>query len=239
MKVSIVIPTLNEETYIPMLLKRLSDQSYKNVEIIVVDGFSGDRTKQKVSKFDCVKLIQCKKGTGRQRNRGALKARGDLLIFLDSDVFPEKTFVENIVVYFRKMEELGIACPVYVPYESTMGVKSIYSFFNFLFFLGEKHFPSGAGSCIVVRKNIFKSIGGFREDLIYDDIEFIRRTAKKFKFKRLNEKIYVSDRRFREHGAFSMLLLYISLSAFFVTNKFKTAELIKYSFGNHKRYEDI
>src|SRR3989344_7060609 len=81
---SVVIPTLNEEKYLPKLLKCLREQLDKDFEVIVVDGSSDDKT---VERAEGVKIIASKKrNVSYQRNLGAKAARGKWLVFLDADV---------------------------------------------------------------------------------------------------------------------------------------------------------
>lgn len=234
MNVSVIIPTLNEEKYIQTTLENILNQTYKAQEIIVVDGRSDDRTLRILNQFKKINKISTEKGTGRQRNIGAKSAKSDLLIFFDADVYPNKNFVQKIIDVFKSDNDLVIACPKYIPYRDKGITFSIYNFFNFLFKLGEKSFPSGAGSCIIVRRETFTKERGFREDMVYDDIEFIRRVGRKYKFKILDLNLHVSNRRFKEKGYLRTFVLYILLSVFFTFGQFKLAELIRYEFGNHR-----
>jgi len=87
---SIVIPTLNEEKYLPNLLNDLTKQKEKDFEIIVVDGKSEDRTidiaiKYK-KKYQSKIIISQKRNLCYQRNLGAKNSSGEYLIFLDADI---------------------------------------------------------------------------------------------------------------------------------------------------------
>jgi len=87
---SIVIPTLNEEKYLPNLLNDLTKQKEKDFEIIVVDGKSEDRTidiaiKYK-KKYQFKIIISQKRNLCYQRNLGAKNSSGEYLIFLDADI---------------------------------------------------------------------------------------------------------------------------------------------------------
>ena len=84
--VSIIIPAHNEERYIEKTLSHIKKQSYRNIEIIVVDDGSIDNTTKK-AKIYADKIIKLKKrkGVSYARNAGAKVARGDLLVFLDAD----------------------------------------------------------------------------------------------------------------------------------------------------------
>ncbi len=81
MKISIVIPTLNEEKNLPKVLKDIPKDIY---EVIVVDGHSTDRTVEIAKKFGA-KVISDDKGKGSALRRGMKTANGDIVIMMDAD----------------------------------------------------------------------------------------------------------------------------------------------------------
>jgi hypothetical protein len=85
-----------------------------------------------------------------------------------------------------------------------------------------------------VRGEVFRGSVGFDPTLKFDDIELIRRLSKGHRFGIVSERIYVSDRRYREHGVFRMVARYLLLSLFFALGKYRWANHIDYEFGNHK-----
>ena len=102
MKVSIIIPTYNEEEVIGECLKSLANQTYKNLEIIVVDDGSSDKTLEvlsgfRISDFGFRILRAAHKGPGAARNLGANKAKGDILVFVDADMVFKDDFIEKLV----------------------------------------------------------------------------------------------------------------------------------------------
>jgi glycosyltransferase involved in cell wall biosynthesis len=127
MNISIIIPTLNEKDTIANLLKDIRDQSLES-EVIVVDGNSIDKTINQVKKFKTVKYFSTRSQVAYQRNFGAKKANGDLLIFLDADVRLPKNFLQKVIDEFKE-RKLDIACPFYLPYKSSWIITSIYLFF--------------------------------------------------------------------------------------------------------------
>lgn len=231
-RISVVIPTLNEEKYIGSLLDDLYKQSRKPDEIIVVDALSKDATKKIVKKKKTITFIEMKPGIAAQRNKGGETAAGDMLFFFDADVRLQKNFIQQSLREFEK-KQLDIACPKYVPFNSNIIIILIYQFFNFLFWSGQYIFPSGAGSCILMKKSTFVKGKGFNKKYIFDDIELIRRYAKNYRFGMLSQAVYVSDRRFRKEGIIKTLMQYLFLSLFFLTNNFKHANRVKYKFGNY------
>jgi len=94
--VSIIIPTKNSQSTFGACLRSAKSQTYKNVEIIVVDNNSSDKTKEIASKY--TKLIFNKDPErSAQRNFGVLKSKGQYLLFVDSDMELSKTVVADCV----------------------------------------------------------------------------------------------------------------------------------------------
>ncbi|MFH1802092.1 MAG: glycosyltransferase family A protein [archaeon] len=106
-KLSVVIPTYNEEREIGLCLNSLNKQSYKNFEVLVVDDGSTDATRKIVKMHRGVKLIKGEhKGPGFSRNKGAKEAKGDLLIFVDADMTFDKDYLKNLVFPWKKNKRL-------------------------------------------------------------------------------------------------------------------------------------
>ena len=95
MKISVIIPTYNEEKVIGKCLESLSKQTYKDLEVIVVDDGSTDET---LSKIKGIKVLKEEhKGPGAARNLGAKEAKGEILVFVDADMTFEPDFIEKLV----------------------------------------------------------------------------------------------------------------------------------------------
>ena len=106
--ISVIIPVYNEEKMIGICLKSLKHQSYKQMEIIVVDDGSSDSTRNIVKRLPNVKLlIQSHKGPGQARNLGAAKAKGEILVFVDADMTFDKNFVKDLVKQIVKGKTIG------------------------------------------------------------------------------------------------------------------------------------
>src|SRR3989344_202368 len=100
--VSIIIPTYNEEKTIANCLKSIKNQTYKPVEVIVVDDGSTDKTveiikKCQMSNVKCQILRQHHLGPGPARNLGAKYAEGEILVFVDADMTFDKKFVKDLI----------------------------------------------------------------------------------------------------------------------------------------------
>lgn len=230
----VVIPALNEERHIGALLSDVAGQTRKPDEVIVVDAGSEDGTVSVVKRFSDVILLTGSPPVAVGRNLGGRYAHSDTLIFLDADVRLPQGFFRCFLEEFER-RRLDIACPSYVPYHSTTAIRGIHAYFNLLFRSFEKLLPSGAGHCISVRRKVFQESRGFDPDLKFDDIELIRRLSKGQRFGIVNQAVYVSDRRYREHGVFRMAVTYLLMSLCFALGKYQWANHIGYEFGSHER----
>lgn len=231
---SIIIPTLNEEDYIVDLIEDIEKQSLKPREIFVIDGGSKDNTKKLVKKYKKVTLLEAKPPVGLQRTVAGNKAQTEVLFFLDADTRIEDHFFEDCLNELSR-KHLDLACPRYIPFKSTLAIQIIYFLFNIVFFAFQKISPSGAGSCIIVTKKVFEEMKGFNHQYTYDDIEFIRRVSRKYRFGLLEQNIYVSDRRFKKYGVLATTFQYMLLSVFFTVGLFKFANMINYQFGHFSK----
>jgi glycosyltransferase involved in cell wall biosynthesis len=235
--VSVIIPTLNEEELLPILLSDLQKQTLQPLEIIIIDAFSNDKTTLIANDFPNTVVRQFGPGVGKQRKYGGDLAKGDVLVFLDADTRMNENFLNDCVSIMEK-RNLHIACPFYIPLNSNIVVHGIFWYVNIIFLLLQKILPSGAGPCIFVTKETFIKSGGFDPEMKFDDIEFVRRVGKKKKFGIITKSIYVSDRRFRELGIMRMIFQYITMSMFFTFGLFKKANSLTYKFGIYKQNKE-
>jgi len=96
MLISIIIPTYNEEKVIEECISSLQNQTERNYEIICVDDGSTDDTKNILKSLKVKFLEQTHQGPASARNRGARKAKGKILVFIDSDMTFDKNFIKNL-----------------------------------------------------------------------------------------------------------------------------------------------
>jgi glycosyltransferase involved in cell wall biosynthesis len=110
--ISIIIPSYNEEENINLCISSLLKQDFEDFEIIIVDDGSKDKTKEIVRKFikksKKIKLIEGEhKGPGFSRNLGAKKAHGKILVFVDSDMAFDKSFIKNLTKPILEKKAIG------------------------------------------------------------------------------------------------------------------------------------
>lgn len=108
-KISIIIPTYNSENTIEKCINSLIEQTYKNLEIIVIDDCSRDNTLNILKKYkNNIILIKNKKnvGPGASRNKGLKVCSGKYIGFVDSDDYVEKTMYKKLAQEMSKNVDL-------------------------------------------------------------------------------------------------------------------------------------
>ena len=231
MRLSVVIPTLNEERHLDQLLSDIRRQSLRPEEVIVVDAGSRDAT-VRIAKLSCTAVLHGEPPVARGRNLGGYAATGDLLFFLDADIRLPQTFFEDFLCEVER-RGLDIACPRYLPYGSSPTIRTIHAFWNMLLKGFERTLPSGAGHCIALRSKLFRESSGFYPSLKFDDIELVRRLAKGRRFGLVDTNVLVSDRRYKERGILRTFLLHLLMAPACALGKFEWANRIDYEFGDH------
>lgn len=113
-KISIIVPIFNSEKYIERCIKSLINQSYKNIEIIIVDDGSTDNSLNiclNYKKKDTRINVYTKKngGTSSARNYGLKKSHGEYVGFIDSDDYAEPHMYEQLIKSIENCNK-DIAC---------------------------------------------------------------------------------------------------------------------------------
>ncbi len=184
---SVIVPTKNSERTIDACLKSIENQTYKNIEIIVVDNDSTDKTQEITRKY--TKLV-FSKGPERstQRNLGALKSKGDYLLFIDSDFELSSDVIKDCVLLNHKSEVIdqkigGIIIP-----EESFG-EGFWAKCKAL----ERSFYIGVDWIEAARffpKDIFNEFKGFDEKLISgEDWDLNQKIKTKYIITRINSFI--------------------------------------------------
>ena len=229
---SIIIPTLNEEKYLPKLLDSIKKQSFQNYEIIVADFNSKDKTRQIAKKYKCKIVNGGKPPIGR--NGGAKVAKNDMLFFIDADCTIKKSFLQKAMNEIKNKNIDVAGCYA----QSSSGKISdnvIFFLFNFCIYITQFFYPHAAYG-MFCQKNLHKKIKGFDENIkLSEDMDYVKRARRHGKFRVLKTvKIYTSTRRFDEEGRFK-LIIKLLLSGIYrlFFGEIKT-DVFKYRFGHKK-----
>ncbi len=232
MKISIIIPTYNEEEYLPKLLESIKSQDFTDYEIIVADAQSDDNTRNIAKEYGCVVVEGGLPGPGR--NRGAEVAQGEILLFLDSDLELTENYLSNVIEEFES-EDLGIAITQMTPLSEKKRDKYLHDLANWFMIAVENIKPHGAGCYgIISKKELHDEVDGFDENLSFgEDTDYIERVAEISEFKVLrNARIGVSTRRLEEEGLYTLLKQYGKSTVNDFRGKRTSAEDLGYEFGH-------
>ncbi|MFH1509742.1 MAG: glycosyltransferase [Candidatus Nealsonbacteria bacterium] len=229
--ISIIIPTYNEEKYLPALLESIENQEFKDLEIIVSDNKSTDKTVIIAEKYGC--KITSGGLPAKGRNQGAKIAKGEIFLFLDADVVLPIEFIKKSILEFNR-RNLDVASYKIVPKKGNKIAKGgLDILYNWPAFLSQGFLPYGAMG-IIVKKKIFDKIGGFNEKIkIAEDHYFVRQVAEVGKFGIISStKIFISLRRFKTDGYAKTLSKYLLASIYMLSGK-PVKRGIKYDFGHY------
>ena len=231
-KTSIVIPALNEERLLGGLLSDLADQTRTPDEVFVVDAGSEDATVAVAEGYPFVRVLHSTPPVALGRNAGGVRTSGDVIVFFDADARLPKTFLADFLAGFEA-RGLDVACPLYYPYRSTRAVERFHDLFNLATRAFQNLLPSGGGTCIAVRGDLFRDSSGFDPALKFDDIELIRRLSRGRRFGIVEKAVFVSDRRYREGGFVRTVAQYSLMALFFALGRYEWANHVNYKIGAH------
>ena len=241
---SIVIPTLNEEDYLPNLLGDLTKQTKKDFEVIIADGYSKDKTKQVVKEFKKklqIKFCQTKlTNVSSQRNYGARKSLGTYIIFLDADAGIKSSFINKLTIFLKKQKGL-IIIPYLSPEKGDEEYKSLFDIGNLLVEFSQNMSKKFSFGLMVLEKNFFNIIGGFNKKLyLAEDHELIQRASSwgvSPKFMKDNT-ITVSLRRWKKEGNLKTIYKYFVTTAYRLFGGEIKNKIIEYKMGGAE-YKEI
>jgi glycosyltransferase involved in cell wall biosynthesis len=164
LKVSVIIPTYNAADKVGECLKALEKQKFprENYEIIVVDDGSNDSTAEIVRIYDVQYCYQNNRGPAAARNKGAEMAKGDFILFTDSDCIPDENWIKEMFSSFQHPDTAGVKGA----YRSTQ--RALWARFaqiefteRYKLLLKKRYIDMVDTYSAGFMKNIFLSVGGF------------------------------------------------------------------------------
>lgn len=216
---SVVIPTLNEEDWLPNLLSDLAEQTLQDFEVLVVDGKSKDKTAERAKKFQ--KRLKLKilfvdrPNVSTQRNLGAKLARGQYLLFVDADSGLPPFFLEGIK-YRVESSQTEIFTTWCQADSQRNADKAIAQFLNlFIEASYQTKSPGALGAMLGCKKETFDRSKGFNANIAYgEDGEFVRRCYKNgYKTSIFRDPMFIySLRRVRKAGTIKSLQKYVKIN---------------------------
>lgn len=198
-RLSVIIPTLNEEPRIGAQLGRLAAMPGVH-EVIVADGGSDDRTPQIVRASRTARLVTAPAGRGPQMNAGAQIATGDVLLFLHADVVLPFDAAALVAGALADPVVVGGAFRVRTVADGDAGWPAKWLW---LADLRSKYsrLPYG-DQALFVRRDVFDALGGFAPIPLFEDLDFSRRLKRAGRMYRLPATVEVSGRRFLAHPVY-------------------------------------
>lgn len=225
MKISVVIPAFNEENYIGATLESVkrADTDGWEIEILVIDGGSNDKTVEKAQKFGAKVVIIRHRGIGYARQKGIEHATGDVIIYTDADtIVPRNWITEHVKTLLLPNVVLS-----YGPFKIKDGSLLYKLFINYLQYYGwfVTHYlfkvtlSVGQNTAFWRKKAI--EAGGYDTNLgIMEDIDFSQRISKLGKaIYHPYLLVYASGRRSKEGWRFFTRTLSISIKYFLLNRK--------------------
>jgi rSAM/selenodomain-associated transferase 2 len=207
MRLSVVIPTLEEATTISSCLEHLESQGAD--EVIVVDADSPDGTAELAASAGA-RVLRSPRGRGVQQNRGALAASGDLLLFLHADCRLEPGGLDALRRFVRRHPRVPGGCFRMRVEDNSPAFRSID---------GAAHLRAGllgvpyGDQGIFAPRWAFDRVGGFPEVPLMEDVFFGLRLRRLGRIAVLRPRILVSPRRWHQRGLVRQTLLNWTLTA--------------------------
>ncbi len=213
---SIIIPTLNEEDFLPLLLENLALQTNRSFEVHVADGGSTDETVQRAKSYEdrlSIHTHVSKEGNvAHQRNLAAAYAKGQYLVFLDADSRVESDFVETLEdVVMRRPH--GIYITYFHPDSNSWVLRTSYWLMNH--FVALTRFaprPLSSVGSVMIERAVFERIGGYDESIyVGEDHNLLRRARQSGATVQAAHTIRVtfSLRRIRHEGMLRSLYILV------------------------------
>jgi len=204
-KITIVVPSKNEENYIAHLLDNLIAQEVGFTKIIIADC-STDKTRSVIDLYRPRLNIEVIEGgpVSLAKNRGAQLATTPYILFIDADVRFFKPTVIHDAVNALEAENLDLVGLNAKCYDGDRRAQIGFTIFNVINHVLKYFSPFAVGAFMLTRRDKFQELGGFPEKFATSEDYFLSRKYSVNKFKLLNHYFGQDSRRFRKMGYFGM-----------------------------------
>lgn len=181
-EVSVIIPTLNEEKYLPKLLDSIVKQKFQGkLQVIVIDGKSEDKTVAIANSFKKsirdLLVFKTARGIAHQRNSGASRAKYDNLLFIDADMILPRHFFTVLNKRATRSDNFIYSFILFAAEFDVIDYMMQFFFYPFVFpFAWIKKFTPGG--IMLTTKSVHERIGGFRKEVVLgEDLDYGRRAV--------------------------------------------------------------
>lgn len=224
-KVSVIIPTYNRDYILFKAVKSVLDQTYKNLEVIVVDDGSTDKTSYLITKYPVIYVRKPRRGVAHARNRGIFHAKGEYIAFLDSDDIFVKDKIEKQIKFLEKHPELKLVQTEEIWYKGNKRIfpKEIHRKAEGWFFDRAVKLCVVSISTVLIEKSVFEKIGMFDENFwVCEDYEFWLRVALRYPIGLIKEPLVIkSGGREDQLSAIKGLDFYRTLALIKIFNQYQ------------------
>lgn len=209
MKLSIIIPVLNEEQNLSTTLAGLQSFRHSGHEIIVVDGGSRDSSLEHAHEMADAVLVS-KAGRALQMNSGAAVATGEVFLFLHADTVLPENAAQLISSFYNENNLWG---------RFDIRLSSNRKIFRLIeFFINWRSRMTSVATgdqAIFIERKLFHETGGFPEIALMEDIAFSRVLKKISRPVCLRHKVITSSRRWEQKGVVTTVLLMWKLRLYY------------------------
>ena len=120
--ISVIVPVYNTQDYLDKCLTSIINQTYKNIEIIIIDDGSTDNSKEVIKKYmnndnRIIYYYQKNSGVGIARNKGIDMSRGNYIAFIDSDDYINEKYIEKMYMAIKSDDAFSICGTINVSYD--------------------------------------------------------------------------------------------------------------------------
>jgi len=201
LKVSVIIPVLNEANHLPDLLRKLQVYREQAHEIVVVDGGSSDGTAEIAEELSD-QVVRSDRGRATQMNSGARIATGDILLFLHADTILPANACELIgssVTAGKRWGRFDVRLS---------GSEKVFRLIEALINWRSRITSIATGDqAIFISRELFDQVGGFPEIPLMEDVAMSKRLKRMARPACLDTAVVTSSRRWEEHGVLRTVLL--------------------------------
>jgi glycosyltransferase involved in cell wall biosynthesis len=189
-KISIVLPTYNGSRYIRKSIESCLAQTYKNIELIVVDDGSEDETPQIIASYEDkrLKYIRHNKNEGLPRalNTGFSNAKGEYLTWTSDDNYYVATAIQRMLFFLREKNCSFVFCDYFFIFEGTDSIKRANLPDSVALEKG-----NNIGCCFLYLKEVKETVGQYDPDTkLAEDYDYWIRVSKKYRLCHLGEPLY-------------------------------------------------
>lgn len=221
LRASVAIPVLNEERYLPALLRSLCAQRDVALDVVIAEGRSDDRTVEATRAIIAantnpnveIRLFTVdRRNVSYQRNYAVARTKFDLLFFFDADVrLPDRHWARNVIRKHLHRRAAVSSCrftPIERPLAGHLYYGGLFVFHQIMRWIT----PYAIGAMLLTDREMFHRVGGFETGIVVnEDANFVKRVSRFGRFEVLPDACLISTRRFLRDGFLKAGVMYLKI----------------------------